>query len=403
MGSSRRDSDLAKMLINDELFDTEPPITTSNKKRASRPSENHSSSQRSPSRGRRSVSVISIRSSRSPTPNAVPLKRKRDEEVNRNAAAAAAAAAVVAATPSAMTVNGQGPNDSMASSRSKSSQGRVKNAKRSIATFFGVANGGSSPTHSDAINVDDDEPRLKFETSSTSSRRVNSAKEVRRSSDASGASSKTARNSQSPRVNNQPQETKTPSHDHKNHHVSNNHVHNHNHPQPASSTNTNGTTKTEAAGYKHSKSVDRSAALAQLRKTPLLFPPKSLPTDNKSIDTVAEYRKKLEALDGPPVTLVCDSADGIDLDLNFEFINHFKMGEGVHPSDPEFNFGCSCEDGCDPETCDCAAEGAAHTLPGADSDDEDGETEFIPPYIRNDAGLIVLNPEFLARDANTVF
>ncbi|KAL2006134.1 hypothetical protein VTN00DRAFT_9788 [Thermoascus crustaceus] len=60
-------------------------------------------------------------------------------------------------------------------------------------------------------------------------------------------------------------------------------------------------------------------------------------------------QKKLSTIKGPPVTLVLGH-DGsrAPFTTNFEFINSYKIQEGVRKVDESFNSGCSCGRICDP-------------------------------------------------------
>lgn len=98
-------------------------------------------------------------------------------------------------------------------------------------------------------------------------------------------------------------------------------------------------------------------------------------------------QNKLSTIKGPPVTLVLGH-DGsrAPFATNFEFINSYKIQEGVQKVDESFNSGCSCGRICDPRKCACLSQ-------EVDSDDR------IIPYRRLSDGLLVLTPNFLKRTA----
>lgn len=156
-------------------------------------------------------------------------------------------------------------------------------------------------------------------------------------------------------------------------------------------------TMTQSHSIRH---VDRSSATAILKKSQNHFFPKSLPQSYDDFSAVEIFRRKLSLMPGPPITFCYDGKD-LDLDLNFEFVDHYKLGEGVVAIDEEFKCGCDCEGGiCDPHTCTCAFEGGTRvgTLNG-----EEDDVDFIPPYIQNDLGMTVLSPEFLQREHNHIY
>ncbi|KAI5303917.1 hypothetical protein KEM56_007054 [Ascosphaera pollenicola] len=146
--------------------------------------------------------------------------------------------------------------------------------------------------------------------------------------------------------------------------------------------------------------IDRSSAAAILKKVSTHFFPESLPRSYDHFNAVEIFRRKLARLPGPPITFCYEGRD-LDIDLNFEFVDHYKLGEWIVAVDEEFKYGCDCEGGvCDPETCLCASEGG--TRVGTLNGEEDG-VEFVPPYIKNDLGMTVLSPEFMAREHNHIF
>ncbi|GKZ18211.1 hypothetical protein AbraIFM66951_000385 [Aspergillus brasiliensis] len=99
--------------------------------------------------------------------------------------------------------------------------------------------------------------------------------------------------------------------------------------------------------------------------------------------------QKLAKIRGPKVTFVSgDQHQLAQFAANFEFVNAYKLRQGVTPVPEEFLAGCSCDGFCDPARCLCLSK-------------EEETNDPIVPYKRadDDGRLLVLTPEFLKRKA----
>ena len=67
----------------------------------------------------------------------------------------------------------------------------------------------------------------------------------------------------------------------------------------------------------------------------------------------ALYARKLVGISGPPVSL---SYENRLPDFNFEFVDSYKLRDGVERVDPSFLTGCECGDVCDPKICTCLSQ-----------------------------------------------
>ncbi|KAL4976368.1 hypothetical protein BDW66DRAFT_151120 [Aspergillus desertorum] len=98
-------------------------------------------------------------------------------------------------------------------------------------------------------------------------------------------------------------------------------------------------------------------------------------------------KKKLASIKGPAVTVAkADEKRLAETTSGFEFINQYKLREGVSPISKEFQSGCSCETICLPDKCQCLAQ------------EEDSEERIIA-YKRapDNPRFMVLRPEFMKR------
>ncbi|KAL5041635.1 hypothetical protein BDW71DRAFT_163463 [Aspergillus fruticulosus] len=98
-------------------------------------------------------------------------------------------------------------------------------------------------------------------------------------------------------------------------------------------------------------------------------------------------KKKLASIKGPAVTVAkADEKRLAETTSGFEFINEYKLREGVAPISKEFQSGCSCETICLPDKCQCLAQ------------EEDSEERIIA-YKRapDNPRFMVLRPEFMKR------
>ncbi|RDW76491.1 histone-lysine N-methyltransferase Clr4 [Aspergillus mulundensis] len=98
-------------------------------------------------------------------------------------------------------------------------------------------------------------------------------------------------------------------------------------------------------------------------------------------------RKKLSSIRGPTVSVTKgDEKRLAETTSSFEFINEYKIREGVASIGKEFQSGCSCNTICLPDKCQCLAQ-------------EEDSDERIIAYKRapdNDR-FMVLRPEFMKR------
>ncbi|GAA89454.1 histone-lysine n-methyltransferase, suv9 [Aspergillus luchuensis IFO 4308] len=96
---------------------------------------------------------------------------------------------------------------------------------------------------------------------------------------------------------------------------------------------------------------------------------------------------KLAKIRGPKVTFASgDQHQLAQFAANFEFVNAYKLRQGVTPVPEEFLAGCSCDGFCDPARCLCLSK-------------EEETNDPMVPYKRaeDDGRLLVLTPEFLKR------
>ncbi|PWY83066.1 histone H3 methyltransferase SUV39H1/Clr4 [Aspergillus sclerotioniger CBS 115572] len=110
-------------------------------------------------------------------------------------------------------------------------------------------------------------------------------------------------------------------------------------------------------------------------------------------DITAQLRqtlqRKLGKIRGPKVTFAPGDEHLLArFAANFEFVNEYKIRQGVTPVPEEFNAGCTCVGFCDPARCLCLSK-------------EEETNDSMVPYKRaeDDARLLVLTPEFLKRKA----
>lgn len=100
------------------------------------------------------------------------------------------------------------------------------------------------------------------------------------------------------------------------------------------------------------------------------------------------FVRKLSKIQGPPVTLASGDDDHLltGIAANFEFVNEYKLRNGVQPVGEDFNAGCSCTTVCDPKRCMCLSEA------------EDMDEKLLPYQAApDDASMLVLSPEFRER------
>ncbi|PYH95926.1 SET domain-containing protein [Aspergillus ellipticus CBS 707.79] len=102
--------------------------------------------------------------------------------------------------------------------------------------------------------------------------------------------------------------------------------------------------------------------------------------------------RKLRKVGGPEVTFVAGD-DNLSEELahfaaNFEFLNSYKIRQGVTPVNEAFNAGCACASFCDPSRCLCLSK-------------EEETNNLMVPYCRanDDKRLLVLTQDFLKRKA----
>lgn len=97
------------------------------------------------------------------------------------------------------------------------------------------------------------------------------------------------------------------------------------------------------------------------------------------------YAKKLQAIDGPPVSLKTKNATR-KMEFNFEFINRYKLQDGVERVDSNFHAGCGCHGMCSPDSCACLSQ-------------EVNSENRIVPYKAGPDGIIVLRSDFIKRNS----
>lgn len=135
---------------------------------------------------------------------------------------------------------------------------------------------------------------------------------------------------------------------------------------------------------------EKNRSDAQLRRSSRIFePPKPL-NGQRPLDLFGLYAQKLARIPGPPITLE-RNIDASKLDFNFEFINTYKMQEGVEQVDPNFHAGCDCQGPkCDLSACACLSL-------------EDDSDERIVPYQVGNHGVIVLREDFMRRKPQMIY
>lgn len=98
-------------------------------------------------------------------------------------------------------------------------------------------------------------------------------------------------------------------------------------------------------------------------------------------------KSKLASISGPAVTVTRQDEKLLaDTTSGFEFVNEYKLREGVSSIAKEFQAGCTCKGVCDPSRCSCLAQ-------------EEDSNERIIPYERDPVNrqLLVLSPGFINR------
>ncbi|KAL2818272.1 hypothetical protein BJX63DRAFT_383848 [Aspergillus granulosus] len=98
-------------------------------------------------------------------------------------------------------------------------------------------------------------------------------------------------------------------------------------------------------------------------------------------------KRKLATIKGPPVTVAPGGMERLAQSTSgVEFINKYKLRDGVVPIGNEFNAGCSCDEVCNPARCSCLTQ-------------EENSEERIIPYktSKEDPRFWGLTPEFMQR------
>ncbi|KAK2760729.1 hypothetical protein FQN54_001965 [Arachnomyces sp. PD_36] len=151
----------------------------------------------------------------------------------------------------------------------------------------------------------------------------------------------------------------------------------------------------EKAAYPKAKAKPQKAHLPL--STPFTPQAKSLTTSSRisrsRIDDM--YAEKLKSLKGPAVKLSIGSQK-LSIDSNFQFVNSYKLQNGVKQGDPDFSPPCNCGDVCDIEICECVPEVDETELVGEIGDP-------IVQYVRGPGGLRVLDPTFLKKKTGMIF
>ena len=139
-----------------------------------------------------------------------------------------------------------------------------------------------------------------------------------------------------------------------------------------------------ATGGRRKEKVDRRAVSLRLGRpsVPILT---ERPSAQVKQQLYRSFVRKLSKIQGPPVTLARSVADHAltGIAANFEFVNEYKLRNGVVPVGEDFNAGCGCSTICDPMRCTCL------------SDQEEVDAKLLPYQTAPDnAGMMVLTPEF---------
>lgn len=141
---------------------------------------------------------------------------------------------------------------------------------------------------------------------------------------------------------------------------------------------------------KYVKVKDKSRSDVHIPRSPYIFRPPPPPNGKKVLDLYELYADKLARIPGPPISLE-RSLNACKLDFNFEFINRYKIQEGVEPVDPNFHAGCDCPgEKCDLSTCTCLSQ-------------EEDSDERIVPYKAGKHGVIVLRDDYMKRKPQIVY
>lgn len=143
--------------------------------------------------------------------------------------------------------------------------------------------------------------------------------------------------------------------------------------------------RVKKASYAKSKDVKQSHLPFARSHRPVTFKASSDPRRLQNNPIYDIYIKQLKALNGPPIELDIGSRK-LSIDSNFQFLNEYKLQEGVLLGNHDFSVGCTCGEVCKYETCDC--------IP---SEEIDGFSKPITQYIQGPKGLRVLDPSFLKR------
>ncbi|KAL4937033.1 hypothetical protein BDV06DRAFT_81328 [Aspergillus oleicola] len=137
--------------------------------------------------------------------------------------------------------------------------------------------------------------------------------------------------------------------------------------------------------YPAARKTNRAAVPFSIGK-PVSFLTKS---DRRPVVDVLtkSLKAKLASISGPAVTVAKKDEQRLaEVTSSFQFINEYKLRDGVSPIQKEFNAGCNCKVICDPGRCACLTQ-------------EENSNERIVPYRRaaDDPRLMVLSPEFMKR------
>ncbi|KAM5432432.1 putative [histone H3]-lysine(4) N-trimethyltransferase [Microsporum ferrugineum] len=137
--------------------------------------------------------------------------------------------------------------------------------------------------------------------------------------------------------------------------------------------------------YNKFKQYDRKAEIP--RPTKRYIPPKRQ-ADGKPVSDRLEalYKQKLSRIQGPPIHFVARNM-AHKVDFNFDFIDSYKLHDGVEVLGPEFLCGCSCTE--------CGRDCSCLFL-------ESDSNKLINPYQDGQHGSRVLTPEFIKKRAAVI-
>ncbi|KAJ5091742.1 hypothetical protein NUU61_006612 [Penicillium alfredii] len=142
--------------------------------------------------------------------------------------------------------------------------------------------------------------------------------------------------------------------------------------------------KAAAFAYPRARSTNRSVVSLSLRPSDKTLS-SPLPTQTSIRATLEQ---KLARVKGPPITISADCDRLLaKLAANFDFINDYKIQDGVEGVEDGFNAGCNCPIDCPTNKCECL------------TNEPDSNRKIVPydPSPRGPPGTLILRPGFLNR------